>query len=140
MIFNNGSEAVRPYTTVVEFTPDMNADGSYNLGADGVYGPTELAWEYAPKEGEEFYSWFISGAQRQPNGNTLINHGAKARLREVTPEGDIVWELPMTTARTDHTGYFVLTATRKIIPLSSRLLQRVPNENGCFFCLIMHGK
>ena len=92
MIFNNGSETERPYTTVVEFTPDMNADGSYNLDADGAYGPTELAWEYVPKQGEEFYSWFISGAQRQPNGNTLINHGAKARLREVTPEGDIVWE------------------------------------------------
>lgn len=45
-----------------------------------------------PKQGEEFYSWFISGAQRQPNGNTLINHSAKARLREVTPESDIVWE------------------------------------------------
>jgi len=92
MIFNNGIEPERPYSTVVEFTPDMNADGSYNLGADGAYGPTELAWEYAPREGEEFFSWFISGAQRLSNGNTLVDHGAKARLREVTPEGDIVWE------------------------------------------------
>jgi len=92
MIFNNGSHPERPYTTVVEFTPDMNADGSYNLGEDGAYGPTELAWEYVPKEGEEFFSWFISGAQRLPNGNTLINHGADSRMREVTPEGDIVWE------------------------------------------------
>ena len=92
MIFNNGSSSSRPHTTVVEFTPDMNADGSYNLGDDGTYGPTELAWEYVPKEGEEFFSWFISGAQRQPNGNTLVNHGANARIREVTPEGDIVWE------------------------------------------------
>ena len=92
MIFNNGSETERPYTTVVEFMPDMNSDGSYNLGADGTYGPTELSWEYVPREGEEFFSWFISGAQRLPNGNTLINHGAQARLREVTPQGDIVWE------------------------------------------------
>ena len=92
MIFNNGSDPERPYTTVVEFTPDMNADGSYNLGEDGTYGPTELAWEYVPKEGEEFFSWFISGAQRLPNGNTLVNHGADARMREVTPEGEIVWE------------------------------------------------
>lgn len=92
MIFNNGSSSSRPYSTVVEFTPDMNADGSYNLGDDGTYGPAELAWEYVPKEGEEFFSWFISGAQRQPNGNTLVNHGANARIREVTPEGDIVWE------------------------------------------------
>jgi hypothetical protein len=92
MIFNNGVEPERPYSTVVEFTPDMNADGSYNLGEDGAYGPTDLAWEYVPKEGEEFFSWFISGAQRLPNGNTLVNHGADSRMREVTPEGDIVWE------------------------------------------------
>ena len=92
MIFNNGRAEHRAHTTVVELTPSMNADGSYNLEADGTYGPTELAWEYVPKEGEEFFSWFISGAQRLPNGNTLVNHGAKARMREVTPEGDIVWE------------------------------------------------
>ena len=92
MIFNNGSDPERPYTTVVEFTPDMNADGSYNLGEDGAYAPTELAWEYVPKEGEVFFSWFISGAQRLPNGNTLVNHGADSRMREVTPDGDIVWE------------------------------------------------
>jgi hypothetical protein len=92
MIFNNGSAPERSHTTVIEFTPDMNADGTYNLGEDGTYGPTELVWEYVPKEGEEFFSWFISGAQRLPNGNTLVNHGAKARMREITPEGDIVWE------------------------------------------------
>jgi hypothetical protein len=92
MIFNNGYAANRSYSTVVEFTPPLNEDGSYDLEADGSYGPSELAWEYVPKEGEEFFSWFISGAQRLPNGNTLVNHGAKARMREVTPEGDIVWE------------------------------------------------
>ena len=92
MIFNNGTSSSRPYTTVLEFTPDMNTDGSYNLGDDGSYGPTEMAWEYVPKEGEEFFSWFISGAQRQANGNTLVNHGANARIREVTTDGDIVWE------------------------------------------------
>jgi hypothetical protein len=92
MIFNNGVEPDQPYTTVVEFTPDMNADGTYNLGEDGAYGPTELAWEYVPKKGEEFFSWFISGAQRLPNGNTLVNHGADSRMREVTPDGEIVWE------------------------------------------------
>ena len=92
MIFNNGSAPERPYTTVVEISPEMNEDGSYVLGEDGAYGPTELTWEYVPKEGEEFFSWFISGAQRLPNGNTLVNHGARATVREVTTEGDIVWE------------------------------------------------
>ncbi|MGI9271589.1 MAG: aryl-sulfate sulfotransferase [Woeseiaceae bacterium] len=92
LIFNNGHPAHRAHTTVVELETPMNADGSYNLSEDGTYGPAEPVWEYVPKEGEEFFSWFISGAQRLANGNTLVNHGAKARLREVTPEGDIVWE------------------------------------------------
>ncbi len=125
MIFNNGSAPERPYTTVVEFTPDMNADGGYKLGEDGAYGPTELAWEYVPKEGEEFFSWFISGAQRLPNGNTLVNHGANSRMREVTPEGDIVWEYqyddgadgPHMTFRAyrypvDHPGVIALTGEK----------------------------
>ena len=35
---------------------------------------------------------FISGCQRQPNGNTLICEGMWGRLFEVTPDGEIVWE------------------------------------------------
>ena len=122
MIFNNGYDANRASTTVVELTLPMNVDGSYELGEDGTYGPAELAWEYVAKEGEEFYSWFISGAQRLPNGNTLVNHGTDSRLREVTPAGDIVWEYqyddgadgPHMTFRAyrypvDHPGIIALT-------------------------------
>jgi hypothetical protein len=57
-----------------------------------TYGPEALAWEYNPEPPERFYSFFISGAQRLPNGNTLINQGAGAKVREVTPSGEIVWE------------------------------------------------
>jgi hypothetical protein len=39
-----------------------------------------------------FFSHFISSAQRQPNGNTLICEGANGRFFEVTPSGEIVWE------------------------------------------------
>jgi hypothetical protein len=49
----------------------------------------ELVWSYA---GPHFFSTNISGAQRLPNGNTLITEGAGGRLFEVTAEGDIVWE------------------------------------------------
>ena len=30
--------------------------------------------------------------QRLANGNTLVNHGANGRVREVTTDGEIVWE------------------------------------------------
>jgi hypothetical protein len=49
----------------------------------------ELVWSYsAPR----FFSTNISGAQRLPNGNTLITEGANGRLFEVTKEGTIAWE------------------------------------------------
>jgi len=70
----------------------MNDDGSYILGEDGTYDATDVVWEYAPTDDEQFFSFFISGAQRLPNGNTLVNKGAGGHVREVTPEGDIVWE------------------------------------------------
>ncbi len=49
----------------------------------------ERVWTYA---GAGFFSTNISGAQRLPNGNTLVTSGAPGRLFEVTAEGDIVWE------------------------------------------------
>lgn len=49
----------------------------------------ELVWSY---NGPRFYSSNISGAQRLPNGNTLVTEGASGRLLEVTKEGKIVWE------------------------------------------------
>jgi hypothetical protein len=39
-----------------------------------------------------FYSFFISGAQRLKNGNTLITEGATGRIFEVTPNNEVVWE------------------------------------------------
>ena len=49
----------------------------------------ELVWSYA---GPRFFGSNISGAQRLPNGNTLITEGPNGRLFEVTKEGQIVWE------------------------------------------------
>lgn len=55
-----------------------------------------VVWEYTNKqdtgEGRQFFSWYISSAQRLPNGNTLITEGANGRLFEVTRKGDLVWE------------------------------------------------
>jgi len=92
LIFNNGEPDVRPYSTIVEFSPAMNSDGSYVLEEGKAYGPEELVWEYNPESEEQFFSWFISGVQRLPNGNTFINAGAIGQQREVTSSGDIVWE------------------------------------------------
>jgi hypothetical protein len=52
----------------------------------------KIVWEYVDAPPQNFFSPYISGAQRLPNGNTLITEGNYGRLFEVTPEREIVWE------------------------------------------------
>jgi hypothetical protein len=52
----------------------------------------EEVWNYRGSPPRSFVSWFVSGCQRLPSGNTLICEGLWGRLFEVTPEKEIVWE------------------------------------------------
>jgi len=52
----------------------------------------EIEWEYRGKPITDFFSSACSGAQRLPNGNTLICSAMQARIFEVTHEGEIAWE------------------------------------------------
>jgi hypothetical protein len=49
----------------------------------------KLIWSYTSPT---FFATNISGAQRLPNGNTLVTEGPGGRLFEVTQDGAIVWE------------------------------------------------
>lgn len=91
LIFNNGlANTEEAYSTVDEFTPDQNQDGTYRRAKGRPYGPTELVWTY--EDPEELFSPRISGAQRLPNGNTLICSGTQWTLVEVTKQGQVVWQ------------------------------------------------
>ncbi len=92
LVFNNGNPDARPYSTVVEFAPEMSDDGSFVLHDGEPYSTDVIVWEYNPEPPERFYSFFISGAQRLLNGNTIITQGAGAMIREVTRDGEIVWD------------------------------------------------
>jgi hypothetical protein len=93
LIFNNNVETPEgKHSAVIEFVPPTNADGSYVFPTEGAFGPAEPVWKYEAPDKLSFHSHFISGASRQPNGNTLICEGAKGRLFEVTPDGEVVWE------------------------------------------------
>jgi len=77
----NGTQIVsRIYSRVLEINPVT----------------LEVVWQYMVEEGptEEFhfFSWYVSSAQRLPNGNTMINEGAHGRIFEVTADKEIVWE------------------------------------------------
>jgi len=93
LIYSNGD--TRPgsrYSTVEEIALPVDATGRYPLGTDKKYGPDRPVWTYAAPNPTDFYSVNISGAQRLPNGNTLICAGAPGFIFEVTPQNKVVWQ------------------------------------------------
>jgi hypothetical protein len=53
---------------------------------------SQIVWEYRDPSPIDFFSPYISGAQRLANGNTLICEGCFGRIFEVTSAGEVVWE------------------------------------------------
>jgi len=107
LVFDNGGYAgygllglpcryLRFYSRVIEFNPVTY----------------DIVWEYEKKDGPRFYSDRISGAQRLPNGNTLICEGSHGRVFEVTPENNIVWEYIYPGRTGDYTNNDVYRAYR----------------------------
>ncbi len=91
LIFNNGSEDTRPYSSVDEIAPVMRGR-RYAQDAAGRFLPATSERVYPNHESEHWLSSAISGAQRQPNGNTLIADGPAGRIFEVTEGGEVVWD------------------------------------------------
>jgi hypothetical protein len=93
LLFNNGPD--RPdgsYSSVDELVLPTDSQGHYVRQPGKAFGPDQAIWSYAAPKKEEFFSSFISGAQRLVNGNTLICSGANGTVFEVTPEKEIVWK------------------------------------------------
>lgn len=78
MCFDNGAHRVNSdlaYSRVIEVNPKTK----------------EIEWEYKADPPSEFYSAVMSGAQRLPNGNTLICSTDRGRIFEVTRGKEVVW-------------------------------------------------
>jgi hypothetical protein len=92
LVFNNGLK--RPgggeYSSVEELVLPFDSKLGFVREENARFGPAGPAWSYS--DTGRFYSAFISGAQRLPNGNTLICEGAKGRIFEITADGRIVWD------------------------------------------------
>ena len=91
--FNNGPD--RPgtkYSSVEEFTPRINADGSYPSPLGQPYEPSTSNWRYTASPPTDLFANHLSSAQRLPNGNTLICDGTHGTFIEVTPQMETVWK------------------------------------------------
>ena len=109
LIFDNGCYNPTGYRSrILEINPYLNAEG-VNTGAyvnppeagytrrksmlTGIqYKSNQVVWSYQSFWPNSFYSWYISGQNRLPNGNTSITSGAQGHLFEVTPTGEVVWD------------------------------------------------
>ncbi|HWE37390.1 MAG TPA: aryl-sulfate sulfotransferase [Isosphaeraceae bacterium] len=92
LVFNNGPN--RPdgqYSTVDEVILPADDEGNYRKEG-GHFAPAGLAWRYEAPNKKEFFSSFISGAHRLPNGDTQICSGANGTIFEVTPKGETLWK------------------------------------------------
>ncbi len=90
LVFNNGDG--RGYSSVDEIAPLFDPKSGFYRDSGQPFEPNEPLWSYAAEPRDSFYSGFISGAQRLPNGNTLICSGAEGRVFEVTAAGEVVWD------------------------------------------------
>ena len=96
LVFNNGYErwggSYPPYySSIKEIVPPVDGYG-YRREPGSAYPPTEPVWSYTAEDPMDFYSLLISGAQRLPNGNTLICEGMSGNVFQVTPDGKTVWQ------------------------------------------------
>lgn len=92
LVFNNGRKCSDGrYSSVDEIIPPIDDNGIYSHTTGTAYGPEAPIWSYSATPPTSFYASVLSGAQRLPNGNTLICNGLTGYTFEVTPWKQIVW-------------------------------------------------
>jgi hypothetical protein len=93
LIFNNGTRRVGgAHSTVDEIAPPVDSRGQYTLTPGKAAEPERPLWSYVAPKRTDFFAGLISGAQRLPNGNTLICSGPNGTIFETTPTKEIVWK------------------------------------------------
>ncbi|WP_298555405.1 aryl-sulfate sulfotransferase [uncultured Algibacter sp.] len=100
MIFNNGNSREIDknnlpinYSSIDIIDPNVDINGNYNFNLVNGFEPQNLTWTYIdPVERKKFFSPILSGAQRLPNGNTLICSGSLGYFFEINSNKEIVWE------------------------------------------------
>jgi len=94
LVFNNGFLRPGPglgYSSVDEIIPPVDENGNYSLEPGSAYGPKDLVWSYTAENPTDFYAYYLSSAERLPNGNTFICDGDHGVFFQVTPDKEIVW-------------------------------------------------
>ncbi len=86
-----GMDFENSYSDLIEFRLPIGADGLYDSDAQ-----PEIVWTWNADASENYFSPFMSGWDRLPNGNTIFVNAHNKQIIEVTPEGERVldYEVP----------------------------------------------
>ena len=93
LLFNNG--VGRPgtdYSTVETFKLPAMVDNNYPIDSGSAYLPLEQDWIYTATPANSLFSMVMGGAQRLPNGNTLICNATSGEFLEIDSLGNDLWK------------------------------------------------
>jgi hypothetical protein len=101
VVFNNGF--LRPageHSSVEEIVLPVDRQGLYPHKPGTAFGPERPVWSYTAPRKEDFYSSHTAGADRLPNGDTLICSTMQGTVFEATHGKEVVWkyQLPLPPA------------------------------------------
>ncbi len=85
-LFNN--TPTQTSSAVLSFTPPEDSAGYYTSPGNQAYGPATADWSF---QSTDIFSANVSGAQRLPNGNTLVCSGRGGKFFEYDLQKNLVW-------------------------------------------------
>lgn len=99
-VFNNGESlwrrsddpSIRDYSSIHEITLPAFHDDIYPQDQSFAFESVRPQWSYTAPNPADFYSFWGSGVQRLPNGNTQISSTYDGTIFQVTPDGTTVWK------------------------------------------------
>lgn len=80
MLFNNEKTTTESAIEIIE--PYLDSEGAYAYDAEQI-------WAYSASD---FFSKYMSSAQRMPNGNVFICEGSSGHFFEINPTQEVVWD------------------------------------------------
>lgn len=101
IMYDNGSDRTSCRSRALKIRVDPLADEAEEI----------WSWRYS-----SMYDWFGGDADELPNGNVLIANTTAGRIIEVTPGGEIVWDMR-------------IHLDGGVMPYSVYQLQRVPHDS-----------
>lgn len=107
-------------------TPRMLGNGNILVFENGVKDESsrvleidpsskEIVWEYIADPPTSFYTKNGGSSQRLDNGNTLIAESAKGRAFEITPAGEIVWEVLLPIHKPGYRLYRISRISEEVV-------------------------